>query len=165
MVWCTGFKQVFDWIRLPILDEYGWPVEYRGVVDAAPGLFFCGLSFQYAFSSMVFPGHQPGRRLRRPPDRLPGRSSCEYDRGLTDRAGTLYPDGAAMGVVEELIRAREAYDRRDWLAAYDGLSDAATDGLTPDDFDRLATAAYLARPAQRLRPGAAARLPAQPRRR
>ena len=56
VVWCTGFKQVFDWIRLPILDEHGWPVEYRGVVDAAPGLYFCGLSFQYAFSSMVFPG-------------------------------------------------------------------------------------------------------------
>jgi putative flavoprotein involved in K+ transport len=56
VVWCTGFRQVFDWIRLPILNDYGWPVEYRGVVDVAPGLFFCGLSFQYAFSSMVFPG-------------------------------------------------------------------------------------------------------------
>jgi putative flavoprotein involved in K+ transport len=56
VVWCTGFKQIFDWIQLPILDEHGWPVEYRGVVDDAPGLFFCGLSFQYAFSSMVFPG-------------------------------------------------------------------------------------------------------------
>jgi putative flavoprotein involved in K+ transport len=56
VVWCTGFRQVFDWIRLPILGEDGWPTEYRGVVDAAPGLYFCGLSFQYAFSSMVFPG-------------------------------------------------------------------------------------------------------------
>jgi putative flavoprotein involved in K+ transport len=56
VVWCTGFRQVFDWIRLPILDEHGWPVEYRGVVDDAPGLFFCGLSYQYAFASMVFPG-------------------------------------------------------------------------------------------------------------
>jgi putative flavoprotein involved in K+ transport len=56
VVWCTGFRQVFDWIRLPILNEYGWPVEYRGVVDGAPGLFFCGLSYQYAFSSMIFPG-------------------------------------------------------------------------------------------------------------
>ena len=56
VIWCTGFKQVFDWISLPILDEHDWPVEYRGVVDAAPGLYFCGLSFQYAFASMVFPG-------------------------------------------------------------------------------------------------------------
>jgi ATP/maltotriose-dependent transcriptional regulator MalT len=48
-----------------------------------------------------------------------------------------------MGVVEELIRAREAYGRREWLAAYSGLSDAAPDDLTADDFVRLATAAYL----------------------
>jgi putative flavoprotein involved in K+ transport len=56
VVWCTGFRQVFDWISPPVLGEDGWPAEYRGVVDAAPGLYFCGLSFQYAFSSMVFPG-------------------------------------------------------------------------------------------------------------
>jgi hypothetical protein len=48
-----------------------------------------------------------------------------------------------MGVVEELIRAREAYDRREWLAAYGGLSEAAQDHLTAGDFVRLATAAYL----------------------
>jgi putative flavoprotein involved in K+ transport len=56
VVWCTGFQQAFDWIKLPIFQEDGWPVEYRGVVDAAPGLYFCGLSFQYSFSSMVLPG-------------------------------------------------------------------------------------------------------------
>ncbi|MGN6795750.1 MAG: flavin-containing monooxygenase [Streptosporangiaceae bacterium] len=56
VVWCTGFRQVFDWIDLPIAGDHGWPTEYRGVVDAAPGLYFCGLSFQYAFSSMIFPG-------------------------------------------------------------------------------------------------------------
>jgi putative flavoprotein involved in K+ transport len=56
VIWCTGFKQVFDWIRLPVFGADGWPVEMRGVVDEAPGLFFCGLSFQYAFSSMVLPG-------------------------------------------------------------------------------------------------------------
>lgn len=48
-----------------------------------------------------------------------------------------------MGVVEQLIRAREAYDRREWLATYDGLSNAAPDELTSEDFARLATAAYL----------------------
>jgi putative flavoprotein involved in K+ transport len=56
IVWCTGFQQRFDWIALPIFDERGWPVEYRGVTDGAPGLYFCGLSFQYAFSSMMLPG-------------------------------------------------------------------------------------------------------------
>lgn len=56
VVWCTGFQQIFDWIKLPIFGDDGWPIEYRGVVDASPGVFFCGLSFQYAFSSMIFPG-------------------------------------------------------------------------------------------------------------
>jgi putative flavoprotein involved in K+ transport len=56
VVWCTGFQQVFDWIKLPILQPDGWPAEYRGVVDAAAGLYFCGLAFQYGFSSMVLPG-------------------------------------------------------------------------------------------------------------
>jgi putative flavoprotein involved in K+ transport len=56
VVWCTGFRQVFDWIDLPIIAADGWPQEMRGVVPAAPGLFFCGLSFQYAFSSMLLPG-------------------------------------------------------------------------------------------------------------
>jgi putative flavoprotein involved in K+ transport len=56
VVWATGFKQAFDWIRLPVFGTDGWPSELRGVVPDAPGLFFCGLSFQYAFSSMVLPG-------------------------------------------------------------------------------------------------------------
>jgi putative flavoprotein involved in K+ transport len=56
VIWCTGFEQHFEWIDLPIFDEQGWPREYRGVVDDAPGLFFCGLVFQYSFSSMLLPG-------------------------------------------------------------------------------------------------------------
>ena len=56
VVWCTGYRQVFDWIDLPVLDDQGWPTEYRGVVDSEPGLYFCGLSFQFAFSSMVLLG-------------------------------------------------------------------------------------------------------------
>jgi putative flavoprotein involved in K+ transport len=71
VVWCTGFRQVFDWVDLPIFDDRGWPREYRGVVDESPGLFFCGLSFQFAMSSMVFPGvgrdadHVAGRIAQR----------------------------------------------------------------------------------------------------
>jgi putative flavoprotein involved in K+ transport len=56
IIWCTGFEHHFEWIDLPVFDQEGWPREYRGVVDEAPGLFFCGLVFQYAFSSMVLPG-------------------------------------------------------------------------------------------------------------
>ncbi len=34
-----------------------------------------------------------------------------------------------MGVVDGLRQAREAYERRDWLAAYDVLSDVAPEDL------------------------------------
>ena len=56
VVWATGFRQVFDWIKLPVIDADGWPEELRGVASGAPGLFFCGLCFQFAFSSMMLPG-------------------------------------------------------------------------------------------------------------
>ena len=46
-----------------------------------------------------------------------------------------------MSVVDELVRAREAYERRDWVAAYDSLTSAGD--LAGDDFDRLGAAAFL----------------------
>ena len=56
VVWATGFRQVFDWIHLPVIGDDGWPREMRGVATDADGLYFCGLSFQYAFSSMLLAG-------------------------------------------------------------------------------------------------------------
>ncbi len=56
VVWCTGFRQVYDWLDVPVIGADGWPQEYRGVAEGAPGLFFCGLAFQYAFSSMMMAG-------------------------------------------------------------------------------------------------------------
>lgn len=56
VVWCTGFRQGFDWMELPVLDEEGWPRELRGVPEGVAGLYFCGLQFQYAASSMLIYG-------------------------------------------------------------------------------------------------------------
>ncbi|TDE02451.1 flavin-containing monooxygenase [Jiangella asiatica] len=56
VVWCTGFRQDLSWIRLPVLDDDGWPIEQRGVVPSAPGLYFTGLAFQRSFSSMLVGG-------------------------------------------------------------------------------------------------------------
>lgn len=72
VVWATGFRQVFDWIHLPVLGDDGWPREMRGVSPDAPGLFFCGLCFQYAFSSMILPG--VGRDAAYVADRVAERS-------------------------------------------------------------------------------------------
>jgi putative flavoprotein involved in K+ transport len=51
MVWATGFRFDFGWIELPIFDDWGYPIHHRGVVDAAPGLYFLGLPFQYTPTS------------------------------------------------------------------------------------------------------------------
>ncbi|MDN5855938.1 MAG: NAD(P)/FAD-dependent oxidoreductase, partial [Actinomycetia bacterium] len=56
VVWCTGFRQDFGWIELPVFGDDGWPLERRGVVDAAPGLYFTGLAFQSSFRSMLMAG-------------------------------------------------------------------------------------------------------------
>jgi len=56
VVWATGFEPDFGWIELPILDEEGYPIQHRGVVDDAPGLYFLGLPFQHTFASAVVGG-------------------------------------------------------------------------------------------------------------
>lgn len=62
VVWCTGFRQDFSWIRMPVIGDDGWPRERRGVVDDAPGLYFMGLAFQYSFGSMLFVGIEKDAR-------------------------------------------------------------------------------------------------------
>ena len=71
VVWATGFRQDLGWIKLPILGDDGYPQEARGVVREAPGLYFCGLSFQYSFSSMLLAG--AGRDAAYVVDRLVSR--------------------------------------------------------------------------------------------
>jgi putative flavoprotein involved in K+ transport len=56
VVWCTGFRQDFGWIQLPVTGDDGWPLEHLGVVERSPGLYFCGLAFQSAFASMLVGG-------------------------------------------------------------------------------------------------------------
>jgi putative flavoprotein involved in K+ transport len=57
VVWCTGFRPDYSWIRLPYeLGEDGYPVQYRGVVSSSPGLYFVGLPFLHSFASMLIGG-------------------------------------------------------------------------------------------------------------
>ena len=56
VIWCTGFREEFPWIELPIFDENERPLHERGVVVGEPGLYFVGLRFQYAATSDVLPG-------------------------------------------------------------------------------------------------------------
>ncbi|HEX3234018.1 MAG TPA: NAD(P)-binding domain-containing protein [Gemmatimonadales bacterium] len=56
VIWCTGFHPGFSWIDLPVLEQDGEPVQYRGVVTDQPGLYFVGLHFLYAMSSTMIHG-------------------------------------------------------------------------------------------------------------
>jgi putative flavoprotein involved in K+ transport len=57
VVWCTGFRPDFGWIRFPFeLGEDGYPVQYRGTAASPPGLYFAGLLFLHSFASMLVAG-------------------------------------------------------------------------------------------------------------
>lgn len=56
VIWCTGFRNDFSWIQLPIVGEDGYPEQDRGVVASSPGLYFVGLLFLHSFSSMLILG-------------------------------------------------------------------------------------------------------------
>jgi putative flavoprotein involved in K+ transport len=56
VIWCTGSGQDLSWVRLPIFGEDGRPRHERGVVPDEPGLYFIGLTFQFAVVSDVLPG-------------------------------------------------------------------------------------------------------------
>lgn len=56
VIWCTGFRPDYSWIHLPILDATGVPNQQRGVASSVPGIYFLGIAFQYAFTSMLVVG-------------------------------------------------------------------------------------------------------------
>ncbi len=56
ILWATGFRPDFEWIKLPIFDKNGNPIHSRGVVKDAPGLYFLGLIFQSGLSSSLLGG-------------------------------------------------------------------------------------------------------------
>jgi putative flavoprotein involved in K+ transport len=56
VVWCTGYHPGFSWIDLPVFGENGRPNQERGVVVNEQGLYFVGLMFLYAASSVMIHG-------------------------------------------------------------------------------------------------------------
>ena len=62
VIWCTGFRQDFSWIDVPVFDDESAPIHERGVASE-PGLYFVGLDFLYSFTSENVGG--VGRDARR----------------------------------------------------------------------------------------------------
>jgi putative flavoprotein involved in K+ transport len=65
VVWCTGFRNDYSWIRLPLpLEEDGYPAQRHGVVAELPGLYFAGMPFLHSFASMLILGAgRDGKRV------------------------------------------------------------------------------------------------------
>jgi putative flavoprotein involved in K+ transport len=56
VVWCTGFRNDYTWIKLPLAGPDGFPEQERGVSSVFPGLYFVGMLFLHSFSSMLILG-------------------------------------------------------------------------------------------------------------
>jgi putative flavoprotein involved in K+ transport len=55
VLWATGYRLDFDWVDIPVLDEWGYPRHRRGVT-AHPGLYAVGLPWLHAEPSAAFAG-------------------------------------------------------------------------------------------------------------
>jgi putative flavoprotein involved in K+ transport len=89
VIWCTGFREEFPWIDLPIFDENQRPLHERGVVAGEPGLYFVGMPFQYSALSDVLPG--VGRDAEYIATHIARNLT---PRGPNDRSPVLAPTGA-----------------------------------------------------------------------
>ncbi|TQV80527.1 flavin-containing monooxygenase [Denitrobaculum tricleocarpae] len=45
VIWATGFRQDFDWLKVDAFDKAGKPLHQRGV-SSEPGIYFLGLPWQ-----------------------------------------------------------------------------------------------------------------------
>jgi putative flavoprotein involved in K+ transport len=62
VIWCTGYRRDYSWIGAPVTGPDGYPEEVRGVSPRVPGLYFLGIPFSYAFTSMLVAGAGRGAR-------------------------------------------------------------------------------------------------------
>src|SRR5262249_21071512 len=55
IVWATGYDYDYGWLRAPVLDVRGRPLQQRGVTKV-PGLYFLGLHWMHTFKSGLLAG-------------------------------------------------------------------------------------------------------------
>ncbi|MDE0944852.1 MAG: NAD(P)-binding domain-containing protein [Alphaproteobacteria bacterium] len=55
VIWATGFRFDFNWIKADVFDDYGYPVTARGETTE-PGLFFLGLNYLHSRKSGIIYG-------------------------------------------------------------------------------------------------------------
>jgi putative flavoprotein involved in K+ transport len=52
IVWATGYRPSYPWLRLPVLDQRGSPIHHRGITRI-PGISFLGLPWQHTRGSAL----------------------------------------------------------------------------------------------------------------
>ena len=55
IVWATGYRRSYPWLKIPVLDERG-EIRHRGGVTEEPGLYVLGLRFQRRKGSNLIDG-------------------------------------------------------------------------------------------------------------
>ena len=55
IIWATGYSFDFGWVRLPVFDDDGYPIQKWGVT-AYPGLYFLGLPWLHTAKSGLLSG-------------------------------------------------------------------------------------------------------------
>jgi putative flavoprotein involved in K+ transport len=55
IIWATGYRYDYDWLRVPAFDAQGRPLQQRGITQV-PGLYFLGLHWMHTFKSGLFSG-------------------------------------------------------------------------------------------------------------
>lgn len=55
ILWATGFQWDYTWVEPVTFDEFGYPIQKRGVTES-PGLYFMGLHWMHTLKSALFLG-------------------------------------------------------------------------------------------------------------
>jgi putative flavoprotein involved in K+ transport len=55
VIWAMGYDFDFDLVKLPVADEFGYPIQKRGVTEH-PGLYFVGLPWLHKMKSGLLLG-------------------------------------------------------------------------------------------------------------
>ena len=55
MIWATGFRRAYPWLKVPVFDEQG-EIRHRGGVTPVPGLYVLGMHFQRRRKSAFIDG-------------------------------------------------------------------------------------------------------------
>jgi putative flavoprotein involved in K+ transport len=75
VLWATGFRRSYPWLRVPVLDARG-EIRHNGGITSAPGLYVLGLQFLRRRKSSFIDGvAQDARELT---EHLVQRRCCQY---------------------------------------------------------------------------------------